>query len=237
MLGFPSNDYGGQEPGSNAEIADFCRATYGVEFPMFAKTPVKGPDKHPLYKALIAAQPKASFKPGSAYLSPLRRHRPAPTARPRSASELREIPDRPAGQRRRPLRPRHQARRRRPHRRDHDRPGRVAPGVPPRLRGRGTRGVEGAAATRRSRPNVRPACPFPRPRVVSSPVNAESDLCPTRRHPLRPEEAVVAWATSATFLNETRSRASAPSSLERTSNQVLSKAMMMIQGSTAAALS
>ena len=42
VLGFPSNDFGEQEPGSDKEIADFCRLTYGVEFPMLAKTTVKG---------------------------------------------------------------------------------------------------------------------------------------------------------------------------------------------------
>jgi len=52
VLGFPSNDFAGQEPGSNAEIADFCRGKYGVRFPMFEKLRVKGPDRHPLYAAL-----------------------------------------------------------------------------------------------------------------------------------------------------------------------------------------
>jgi glutathione peroxidase len=49
VLGFPANDFRAQEPGTNAEIADFCRATYAVEFPMFAKIQVAGPDQHPLY--------------------------------------------------------------------------------------------------------------------------------------------------------------------------------------------
>jgi glutathione peroxidase len=52
VLGFPSNDFMGQEPGTNAEIADFCRSTYGVRFPMFAKLSVKGDDAHPLYRYL-----------------------------------------------------------------------------------------------------------------------------------------------------------------------------------------
>lgn len=52
VLGFPSNDFGGQEPGANEEIADFCRATWGVEFPMFEKLHVNGPDQHPLYELL-----------------------------------------------------------------------------------------------------------------------------------------------------------------------------------------
>jgi glutathione peroxidase len=71
VLGFPANDFAGQEPGTDAEIQDFCRLTYGVEFPIFAKIAVKGPREHPLYQALIKAQPKAVFKPGSTLLSQL----------------------------------------------------------------------------------------------------------------------------------------------------------------------
>ena len=52
VVGFPANNFAGQEPGTNAEIADFCRSTYGVEFPMFAKISVKGDDRHPLYDLL-----------------------------------------------------------------------------------------------------------------------------------------------------------------------------------------
>jgi len=52
VLGFPSNDFGAQEPGSNQQIADFCRSTYGVRFPMFAKIRVVGPDAHALYRHL-----------------------------------------------------------------------------------------------------------------------------------------------------------------------------------------
>ncbi|HEY7559998.1 MAG TPA: glutathione peroxidase [Candidatus Binatia bacterium] len=54
VLGFPANDFGGQEPGSNQEIAQFCRLNYGVTFPMFAKTSVVGGDANPLYRALAA---------------------------------------------------------------------------------------------------------------------------------------------------------------------------------------
>jgi glutathione peroxidase len=54
ILAFPSNDFAGQEPGSNAEIAKFCRATYGVKFPLFSKLHVGGPDQHPLYAYLTA---------------------------------------------------------------------------------------------------------------------------------------------------------------------------------------
>ncbi len=63
VLGFPSNQFDGQEPGSNAEIQEFCRTVYGVDFPMFAKLDVKGPDQHPLYRALTAAQPKREVSP------------------------------------------------------------------------------------------------------------------------------------------------------------------------------
>jgi glutathione peroxidase len=60
VLGFPANDFAGQEPGSNEDIQTFCRSTFGVNFPMFSKITVTGPDTHPLYKALIAAEPKAT---------------------------------------------------------------------------------------------------------------------------------------------------------------------------------
>jgi glutathione peroxidase len=65
VMGFPANNFGAQEPGTNAEIATFCSANYGVTFPMFSKVSVKGEDQHPLYKALIAAQPKAAAKDNS----------------------------------------------------------------------------------------------------------------------------------------------------------------------------
>jgi len=52
ILGFPSNEFGGQEPGSNQEIASFCEKNYGVTFQMFAKIVVKGADKNPLYQWL-----------------------------------------------------------------------------------------------------------------------------------------------------------------------------------------
>jgi glutathione peroxidase len=52
ILGFPTNDFGGQEPGSDEQIQDFCRLNYGVTFPVFAKISVKGDDKHPLYRHL-----------------------------------------------------------------------------------------------------------------------------------------------------------------------------------------
>jgi glutathione peroxidase len=49
ILGFPANNFGGQEPGSNAQIATFCQKNYGVTFQMFEKISVKGTDQHPLY--------------------------------------------------------------------------------------------------------------------------------------------------------------------------------------------
>jgi glutathione peroxidase len=52
VLGFPCNDFAGQEPGTNSEIKQFCAANYDVSFPMFDKLHVKGPDQHPLYAAL-----------------------------------------------------------------------------------------------------------------------------------------------------------------------------------------
>lgn len=55
VLGFPSNDFGQQEPGDGKQIADFCFNTYGVRFPMFSKTVVKGPQANPLYLELARA--------------------------------------------------------------------------------------------------------------------------------------------------------------------------------------
>lgn len=57
VLGFPANDFGAQEPGTEAEIAEFCQVNYGVTFPLFAKAAVSGSDKQPLYAALITAAP------------------------------------------------------------------------------------------------------------------------------------------------------------------------------------
>jgi glutathione peroxidase len=54
VLGFPANDFGGQEPGSNQDIASFCQINYGVSFPMFAKTTVVGRDVNPLFRDLAA---------------------------------------------------------------------------------------------------------------------------------------------------------------------------------------
>ena len=59
VLGFPSNDFGKQEPGESKETADFCFNTYGVKFPMFAKTAVIGKEANPLYVALAKASGRA----------------------------------------------------------------------------------------------------------------------------------------------------------------------------------
>ncbi len=54
VVGFPCNQFGGQEPGTAEEIQTFCSTTYGVTFPMMAKIDVNGPDRHPLYTELTA---------------------------------------------------------------------------------------------------------------------------------------------------------------------------------------
>jgi glutathione peroxidase len=59
VAGFPANDFRAQEPGTNEEIQAFCTTNFGVKFPLFDKITVVGPEKHPLYKALVAEQPKA----------------------------------------------------------------------------------------------------------------------------------------------------------------------------------
>jgi glutathione peroxidase len=53
VLGFPANNFNGQEPGTDAEILEFCTGKYDVTFPMFSKISVKGDDMHPLYKWLV----------------------------------------------------------------------------------------------------------------------------------------------------------------------------------------
>ena len=72
VLGFPANEFGAQEPGTNAQIAQFCETRFAVTFPMFEKIAVKGPERHPLYAALTRAQPKAGVdaKTGSAGARP-----------------------------------------------------------------------------------------------------------------------------------------------------------------------
>jgi glutathione peroxidase len=64
VLGFPANNFGGQEPGTNLQIAEFCEKNYGVKFQMFEKISVKGDDQHPLYqwlKAKTGQEPSWNF--------------------------------------------------------------------------------------------------------------------------------------------------------------------------------
>ncbi|BBF82421.1 glutathione peroxidase [Asticcacaulis excentricus] len=60
ILGFPANNFMGQEPGTDQEIASFCQTAFDVSFPLFSKISVAGPDKHPLYAALTEALPDAA---------------------------------------------------------------------------------------------------------------------------------------------------------------------------------
>jgi glutathione peroxidase len=64
VLGFPANEFGAQEPGSDAEIQRFCRTRFGIKFPVFAKLVVKGPGQHPLYAHLTREFPEPS-RPGN----------------------------------------------------------------------------------------------------------------------------------------------------------------------------
>ena len=59
VVGVPSNQFGGQEPGTAEEIQTFCSTSYGVSFPLLAKTDVNGPDRHPLYEQLTAQPDEA----------------------------------------------------------------------------------------------------------------------------------------------------------------------------------
>lgn len=61
VAGFPANNFGGQEPGTNAEIKSFCSTKFGVDFPMFGKISVKGDDIHPLYRWLTAKETNPEF--------------------------------------------------------------------------------------------------------------------------------------------------------------------------------
>ncbi len=87
ILGFPANDFAGQEPGDNAEIATFCSMEYPVSFPLFSKITVVGPEKNALYKELIAAAPERTVDNGSGLYDHLAEyaaefHLPAPNAAP-----------------------------------------------------------------------------------------------------------------------------------------------------------
>lgn len=64
VLGFPANEFGAQEPGTNSEIQEFCSTKFGVKFPMFQKIVVKGDGQHPLYAYLVKSQPTAQLPKG-----------------------------------------------------------------------------------------------------------------------------------------------------------------------------
>lgn len=74
VLGFPANNFMGQEPGTDAEISNFCSTEYDVTFPLFSKISVAGDDKHPLYAELIAAAPTAQSSTGNAMRERLESH-------------------------------------------------------------------------------------------------------------------------------------------------------------------
>lgn len=80
VLGFPANDFAGQEPGSDAEITNFCTTNYGVQFPMFSKITVTGAEKHPLYALLTAAQPETQGR--TDFEAMLRKYDTVPTLAP-----------------------------------------------------------------------------------------------------------------------------------------------------------
>lgn len=61
VLGFPANNFGNQEPGTNSEIKEFCKLNYGVSFPMFSKISVKGEDIHPLYLFLTSKETNPEY--------------------------------------------------------------------------------------------------------------------------------------------------------------------------------
>lgn len=78
VLGFPCNDFAGQEPGSAEEIQAFCSTTYGVSFPLFAKVQINSEPRHPLYTKLIAAIPAAVYPAGSDFREKLAGHKLLP---------------------------------------------------------------------------------------------------------------------------------------------------------------
>jgi glutathione peroxidase len=80
IAGFPANNFGGQEPGTNDEIAEFCATNYSVSFPLFSKISVVGDDQHPLYAELTSQAPTADGKED--FRAALRGHGMTPTEDP-----------------------------------------------------------------------------------------------------------------------------------------------------------
>ena len=60
VCGFPANDFGSQEPGTEEEIQNFCQSNFGVKFPMYSKITVTGAERHPLYTALVESKPETT---------------------------------------------------------------------------------------------------------------------------------------------------------------------------------
>lgn len=85
VLGFPANNFGSQEPGSDSEIAQFCQANYGVSFPMFTKISVTGDEVHPLYQQLAAQDAPIGGPPKWNFTKFLLDRNGAPVARFESA--------------------------------------------------------------------------------------------------------------------------------------------------------
>ena len=71
VLGFPSNDFMGQEPGTEEEIKDFCSTNYAVKFPLFSKVGINGENRHPLYASLIESHPQTDVTNGDDMLNNL----------------------------------------------------------------------------------------------------------------------------------------------------------------------
>ncbi|MFT7459068.1 MAG: glutathione peroxidase [Planctomycetota bacterium] len=80
VLGFPANDFGAQEPGTNEEIQEFCRSNYSVQFPLYSKIAVTGSEKHPLYEHLISERPDTEDREGMETM--LRGYNMEPTSKP-----------------------------------------------------------------------------------------------------------------------------------------------------------
>ncbi|HUN59065.1 MAG TPA: glutathione peroxidase [Candidatus Binataceae bacterium] len=79
VLGFPANQFAGQEPGTNDEIKQFCETKYAVKFPLFEKIVVKGEGQHPLYQELINEIPHAQQNPKGSLRKTLDQHGLGPT--------------------------------------------------------------------------------------------------------------------------------------------------------------
>ena len=80
VLGFPANDFAGQEPGSNADIQQFCTTQFSVTFPLYGKIGVTGPQKHPLYSYLTTQKPETEGR--DRMEAKLRSYQMEPTTRP-----------------------------------------------------------------------------------------------------------------------------------------------------------